>query len=241
MLLNINKDKLIKYILIISIIFSYRIIKSYSNKNPIQIITKQINGLNYLERFPNAFKCKNKYNQWSKPSMSQSTDINYNYSKEAPKELHNTRITRAVVIQFPIDRIKHYIYEIKWLYLSWLKMIEFEPSKWRTDLLVFVENNKSLFDTSDFVLNELKCSFDNLRKSPNDPPMCTLINYQAFSRRKLDLLNQNQDLNLTYKYLLESVNIFETDLNEYENFYKLMKREVNSYSFLDSILVGFEG
>ena len=237
MLLNINKQKLFKNLFfIILTIYSYRFLESYSKTKQ-----KQSIGLNYYKRFPNAFKCKNEYNKWSKPYMSQSSDLFYNYSREAPKKLHNIRITRAVVIQFPIDKIDHYLYEIKWLYLSWLHMMKFEPTKWRTDLVIFVEYNQSLFETNNFVLNELKCSFNNVRRSPNDPPMCSLINYPAFSRRKIDFLNQNESLNSTYKYLFENTNIFETDPKEFEKFYKLMKREVNTYSYLDSILVGFEG
>lgn len=199
------------------------------------------NGLDYLERFPNAFDCKNKYNAWEQASTSSSSDPSYNYSQEAPKELHKVRMTRALVVQFPVDKTQHYINEIKWLYLSWVYMMKHEPPMWRTDLLVFVENDQKYFKNNDFVLNELKCRFDNIRNSSNDPPMCTLINYPAFSRRKINQLDKKENLYSVYKYLLEEVNIFDDNITEFDKFYMLMKREINTYSYLDSILVGFEG
>lgn len=201
-------------------------------------INRESNGLNYLNRFPHAFKCNSNYKHFYKYSKY---DKNYNYSKDAPKELQSVRITRAVVVQFPTEKFQHYIYEIKWLYLSWVYMMKFEPSKWRTDLIIFIDKSANNFDEIALILNELKCLFDNIRKSPIEKPMCTLIDYQAFNKRKIHPLDQYESLNSTYKFLLEEVDIFEKNMTEFDKLYKLMKREINNYSFLDSILIGFEG
>lgn len=206
--------------------------------NSLYFIQRKSNGLNYLKRFPNAFKCNNNYKHWSKYSKH---DTNYNYSRAAPKELHSLRITRAVAVLFPTEKFHHYIYEIKWLYLSWVNMMKFEPSKWRTDLIIFIDKSEQHFDESVLILKELNCLFDNIRKSPIDKPMCTLIDYQAFIKRKIHPLDLNESINSTYKFLLEKVDILGKNMTEFEKFYKLMKREINNYYFLDSILIGFEG
>ena len=44
-------------------------------------------------------------------------------------------------------------------------MIKYEPAQWRTDLIVFTKNDDSLFKDNDFFFNQLKCSFENKRKS----------------------------------------------------------------------------
>lgn len=113
-------------------------------------------------------------NSWSR---------DYNYSEPASNETHSIRISRAVVLYFPVEKTKDFEYEFKWLYRSWLHMMQFEPSKWRTDLVVFINNNSQLFNQSDFFLNELNCSFSNIRKSSEDLSMCTLRAYAPLKSR----------------------------------------------------------
>lgn len=198
---------------------------------------KSLDSLNFLKRYPNSFACKNKYNIWS----PQLTEVNVDYSKEAPIEMHQVRVTRAVAVQFPIDQIDHYVYELKWLYRSWIQMIRFEPTNWRTDLVVFVQNEPSLFEKGSFFLNELNCSFDNIRTSDKDPPMCTLVHYRSFFKRQFATQDEYKPIEQKYRHLLEKVDIFESNLDGFETLYKLMKSELNDYAYLDSILIGFEG
>jgi hypothetical protein len=212
-------------------------------KNDHKVVINLRNGFDFLSRFPKAFECKTKFNNsWTEPSISSSNDTNYDYSKPAPKYLYKVRITRALVLRFPIKATEHFLSEFKWLYLSWVQMMKFEPAKWRTDLIVFVENKRDYFEKRDFFLNELNCRFDNIRKSAKDPPMCTLIDYRPFSKREISFEDmKNDSLISIYKHLFEKVNIFEFNMNEFDMFYKLMKREIGNYKFLDSIIVGFEG
>lgn len=202
-----------------------------------QSLDKSFDSLNFLKRYPNSFECKSKYNIWS----PQLTDVNIDYSKEAPIEMHQVRVTRAVAVQFPIDQIEHYVYELKWLYRSWIQMIRYEPSYWRTDLVVFVQNEPSLFEKGSFFLNELNCRFDNIRKSDKDPPMCTLVHYRSFLKRQFATQDEYRPIEQKYRHLLEKVDIFENNLDGFETLYKLMKSELNDYAYLDSILIGFEG
>lgn len=212
--------------------------KSQISESKNQTVDKSLDSeLNFLKRYPNSFECKNKYNIWS----PQLTDVNIDYSKEAPIEMHQVRVTRAVAVQFPIDRIEYYVYELKWLYRSWIQMIRFEPSNWRTDLVVFVQNEPSLFEKGSFFLNELNCRFDNIRTSDKDPPMCILVHYRSFSKRQFATQDEFRPIEQKYRHLLERINIFEINLDEFEMLYKLMKSELNDYAYLDSILIGFEG
>ena len=60
-------------------------------------------------------------------------------------------------------------------------MMKYEPPEWRTDLIIFTEFDKNVFGNDQFFLNHLNCSFNNIRKSPMDKPLCTLIHYVSNS------------------------------------------------------------
>ena len=82
-----------------------------------------------------------------------------------------------MTVYFPLHQIDHFMIELKWLYRSWTEMIKYEPTEWRTDLILFIEFDKNVFENDQFFLNHLNCSFTNIRKSPMDKPLCTLIHY----------------------------------------------------------------
>jgi hypothetical protein len=64
-------------------------------------------------------------------------------------------------------------------------MQRYEPVKWRTDLIVFIE--RSNFD----VLKELNCTYENRRTNMLDKPMCTLIKYIPLKDRTIPKLNSS--------------------------------------------------
>ncbi len=64
-------------------------------------------------------------------------------------------------------------------------MQSYEPALWRTDLIVFVQNDESHLKKIKTFFNDLDCLFTNRRKSANEKPMCTLIDYMPISKRKL--------------------------------------------------------
>ena len=73
-------------------------------------------------------------------------------------------------------------------------------------------------------------------------PMCSLINYVPLNKREFDTPDRtfaNDDQK--YRYLLNDVDIFNSDTKEFDTFYKLLKLSINDYSYLDSILMAFEG
>lgn len=215
---------------------------SLKSLNETKIINKsQTSRLNYAKRYPEFFKCNQEYNPWSYLDDNTKQDTQFNYSLPAPYYLHEKRFIRAVVVNFPINHIDHYYYELKWLYRSWTHMIKFEPTRWRTDLVIFVENDRERFDKAQFFLNELNCRFDNVRRSAIDFPMCILVDHKPFKSRKFptqDVFMPNEE---KYRQLFEEVNIYSKNASDFVRLYKMMKSEVNEYNYFDSIIIGFEG
>ena len=105
---------------------------------------KEHNITRYLLRYPHLLECKNEYNVWSvdKP-IDLDEEKKYNYSKAADKRLHELRITRAVIFFFPIEKADYFKSEFLWLFRSWINMIRYEPTRWRTDLVFFTNYDKS--------------------------------------------------------------------------------------------------
>lgn len=196
------------------------------------------NYTRYIDEYPEYMSCKNGYNDW-KSSGDEMTPI-------SAKELYDTRFIRGVIVYFPLEDIDRAKVELKWLYRSWIHMLQFEPAKWRTDLIVFVKNEPSLFANSDFFLNLLKCSFDNRRLSDEDPPMCTLVDYKPLKEKNFTMLVDRdwESEEHLYDHLLNSVNIFDSSGGEFDPFYRLINNVFNSFGYgnnTDSILTAFEG
>lgn len=136
--------------------------------------------------------------------------------------------------------------EFKWLYRSWIHMMRFEPAKWRTDLIVFVENVTELRNenASQYFMYDLDCKFENIRRSPDDPPMCTLINHVALSKREEFMKPDKKIMSLDekYAYLLNDLDIFNIKPDDQiDLLYKMMKISLSKYQYVDSILMTFEG
>lgn len=128
---NIRYDKLVSKLSIINL-NSLTGIASESSKC---LEIKNNNITKYLLRYPNMLDCKHEYSKWSPGRID--TDPLYNYSKSADKKLHDLRITRAIIFFFPIDKVEYFKPEFLWLYRSWINMINYEPAKWRTDIVFF--------------------------------------------------------------------------------------------------------
>lgn len=215
------------------------------------------NEYDFAKRYPQLLNCKNEYNKWRPELASTENSSLLNYSIASPSELHNLRITRAVIVYFPIENVANFELELRGLYRSWINMLKYEPTKWRTDLIVFIEKNETYFNDGEFFLNQLNCKFENVRKSPEDKPMCTLLNYVALEKRSLQEPNaadlkkklensrasSSSSESLLYPYLLKDVDIFKTDdqMDQLYPFYKAMQTELSRYRYLNSILMAFEG
>lgn len=144
---------------------------------------------------------------------------------------------------------KQFTPEFKWFFRTWIEIHLSEPKKWRTDLVVFIENKSTFFQSEQSkFFKELNCTFSNRRVSKSDKPMCTLIDYKALSTRKFPVLKK---LSLTrdgikwnkerYKYLLDKVDIFSEDPDNLLPFYSLAQSALSKYNYVDSILMAFDG
>jgi len=196
-----------------------------------ETLTSKPSPKDYLGKYPFLLECgKNLSQLFDKQTINEK----FNYSILAPLETHEKRIIRGVLIYFPIDKVEYFGLEFKWLYRSWIEMQKYEPKNWRTDLIVFIENDKKIFSNESLLFNKLNCEFSNKRMSENDKPMCTLIDFKPLQKRNIT------DTFKSYQSILDETNIFETgkDLGQ---FYSLLKKNLLDYGYLNSILMAFEG
>jgi hypothetical protein len=201
--------------------------------------------LDYLNKYPFFLDCKNYY----KSKYNATSASAYDYSKPAENFTHHTRFLRAVIVYLPIDKIDEFKNEFKWFYRSWINIQKHEPRKWRTDLVVFVKNDKnilkSFYDSDSFFLEKMNCSFKNRRKSLHDLPMCTLIDHVPIQDRLIEHMigKEFKDERLKYDYLLRNVDIFNTNQNYSDRylFYDLLKSTLKNYNYADSILMAYDG
>lgn len=137
-----------------------------------------LNDLNqkhhYLKKYPFFLECTKDNKAWRPFGVphqrSKSVFDTYSYTRSASNKLTDLRITRAVAVYFPAESFAHFALEIKWLYRSWVFMQQYEPIKWRTDLVVFIDF-ASLVPPLDAFWHELNCTAKNRRQSDFDPPM----------------------------------------------------------------------
>lgn len=190
----------------------------------------------FYSRYSFFLDCKNNLNPW-KPDGSMPKYDPSLYIHPAPNSTHQVRVTRAVLLYFPIEKLSHFQHELKWLYRSWINMQTYEPKKWRTDLIIFVDKDHANMAKPDIFFNELNCSYINQRTSPLDKPMCTLIDFKALADRKLPKEKKEFD----YDFLLDKLDIYSNKSEDLKEFYSLLNANLLSYGYLDSILMAFEG
>ena len=200
---------------------------------------------NFLNQYPNMLNCNINYSKMApinNNNNNNNNSIKYNYSQPANHLTHDYRILRAIIVYFPIEKSTDFEPEFKWMYRSWIEMQKYEPIKWRTDIIVFINTDNDLFKkNANFFLNSFNCSLSNRRKSSLDKPMCTLIKYIPFKQRFV----QNYETNIKenkekYDFMLKQVNIYNDDQINLLPFYAFLKR-ITNYGYLDSILMAFDG
>ena len=189
-------------------------------------------------KYPNLLKCYNNYND----SMLNETDRK-NYQNEADKRLYDLKIVRGVIIYFPVAKLDWFEQEFKWLYRSWVEIQKYETKLWRTDLIVFLDyklyekQNRKTF-------HELNCLITNVRKTRNELPMCTILDYVQIKDREIPFLDkkyfQETNSETIYHYLFKEFDIFDDTPENLWKFYGKIK-ELDNYNYADSILMAFDG
>ena len=196
--------------------------------------------IDYLAKYPNLMDCTDpNYKKWTAKTASLPRP---DYSLPAPEKMYSNQITRAILLYFPIEQKDNFFLELKWLYRSWIEMQKTEPAKWRTDIIIFIDNDPNWFNENPF-LNELDCKFDNIRTSKADKPMCTLINYVSLKKRSLGVFvpKNHKQVKAEYNKLLSDVNIFDDNPKNLQTFYSKAQNALENYGYVDSILMAFDG
>jgi hypothetical protein len=130
-------------------------------------------------------------------------------------DIKNDQIQRAILIFYPNDQEKKYLPEIRWLYRSWIEMMnKGEPKTWRTDLIIFTGNFTSSFQN-------LKCIYNQIRISKDELPQCRIFPYIRISSRH-ESTNTSSDLMNTARS-------------------KLLYEDLRTYEYIDSINIIAEG
>ena len=139
----------------------------------------------YNKVYPQLISCTKTYSQPWDPSQIFLPHLPLKaYTETASNETHSFRITRALIFFFPIYQVDHFVLEFKWLYRSWTEMQKYEPRMWRTDMIVFVENDEKAL-SANLLFSKMNCSFKNVRTNEYDEPMCTLVEFVPLQRRNL--------------------------------------------------------
>jgi hypothetical protein len=222
-----------------------RLIEKHLNRknvNKLEIVkSKQEIKYLFLKKYPKMLDCNPKsIPKW--PPIDKYIPL-YRYVLPAENESFNHRYLRGILIYLQLDPNNKYnessFIQFKWFYKSWIEMIKYEPTKWRTDLIIFVEKKDDYFSDNKFFLNELNCSFLNKRRSNMDKPMCTLIEYTPIAKRNFG--NNYQNEANKFENLLDKINIFDKT-DDLSPFYSLLKHNLKTYSpHTDSILMAFDG
>ena len=140
----------------------------------------------FSQAYPHLIKCVTPYAQPWSPPQQVSVLVNIgDYARPASNLTHSLRLTRAILVYYPIESSANFEPELKWLYRSWIEMQKYEPKQWRTDLVIFLERDGKMFDNENYFFNKLNCKFDNLRKGDMDAPMCTLIEFVPLQKRTI--------------------------------------------------------
>ena len=243
-LVFIRKFKKLIAVALVALIFIYIILPIYKKKinkllSHAESAYPQYTEISTSTIYPQLFKCDNYYNN----SMLNET-IRNNYSLVADESLHEFRFARGIVIYYPVEKHGGFESEFRWLYLSWIEMQKYEPSKWRTDLIIFmhVEVLNSKNNVKEF-FEGLDCKTENIRNSKEDKPMCTIIDYVPIDKRIQKFNNtylKSIDPLVLFSHLYKDVNVFDNDDVNIWKFHAILK-DLAHYGYLDSIMVAFEG
>ena len=98
----------------------------------------------------------------------------------------SSSILRGIVIFYPDDQQQLYLPELLWLYRSWIEMMKFEPSLWRTDLVIYTGQHT-------LHLQQLGCIYNRIRIDRHEPPQCRVFPYVRISLRNVTKTNETDD------------------------------------------------
>lgn len=153
--------------------------------------------------------------QYSFVSHSISQSIHLQGDRYSPR-LHqplSSPITRGIVIFYPANQETYFLAELFWLFRSWIEVMKFEPSSWRTDLVIYSDNFVSN-------LQQLGCLYNQIRRDREEPPRCRVFPYRRIHSRS------EQNINQSAEHLFQQFDSLRSTL---------LVKHVKNYEYLDSI------
>ena len=122
-------------------------------------------------------------------------------------------ILRGITIFYPHNQEDNFLSELLWFFHSWIEMMKYEPSSWRTDLIIY---------TGNFTLNlqQLGCIYNRLRINRHEPAQCRVFPYEPINLR--DIGYENNAENYSCRQIDKKRSI-------------LLKQHLRTYEYIDSI------
>lgn len=125
----------------------------------------------------------------------------------------SSSILRAILIFYPTDQEAHFLPELLWLHRSWIEMMKYESSLWRTDLIIYA-------DTFAWNLQQLGCLYNQIRRNREEPPQCRVFPYKRIR------LRTGQNMNHTAEYPFQQFDSYRS---------ALLFKHLYRYEYIDSI------
>ncbi|OQS07655.1 hypothetical protein THRCLA_00350 [Thraustotheca clavata] len=146
-----------------------------------------------------------------------STIVLFQINKVAVTEIfqisgytQDIEFVRAAVIFLPTKDNANFLSEFRWFHRSWIEMIKYQPSNWRTDIIVFSDGPISLIDA-------LNCT-NVPRLSRFEPNKC--VGVQNYTKL--------QNENFTYAYA-DSVNVLAVDNPATEGYDWILRTDIDTF------------
>lgn len=97
-------------------------------------------------------------------------------------EQYRTRtMIRAILVRFPSEKSEYFFVQFRWFYRSWIESEMFTLERWRTDLVVIID--EKFPDRIRTFLTQLNCTEKNRRQNRREISRCILIVHQTLAQR----------------------------------------------------------
>lgn len=97
------------------------------------------------------------------------------------EQFRTRTIVRGVIVRFPSSESDYYFVQFRWFYRSWIESEMFTLDRWRTDLIVLIDDQFP--NKTRQMLEHLDCHVENHRNSRRQISRCILVQHQFFSQR----------------------------------------------------------
>ena len=97
------------------------------------------------------------------------------------EQFRTRTVVRGVIVRFPSSQSDYYFVQFRWFYRSWIESEMFTLDRWRTDLIVLIDDQFP--NKTRQLLEHLDCHAENHRNSRRQISRCILVQHPLFSQR----------------------------------------------------------